>query len=61
MTAPIRWLAIDFGERRIGLAISDPDGQLALPLETHQRRDDRSAARFIGRLVKANGLSGLLL
>lgn len=33
-----RVLAIDFGERRIGLALSDPSATVALPLGTLQRR-----------------------
>ncbi|NJD19187.1 MAG: Holliday junction resolvase RuvX [Gemmatimonadetes bacterium] len=34
----MRALGIDFGERRIGLALSDPTGTIASPLETVQRR-----------------------
>jgi len=34
----MRVLGIDFGERRIGLALSDPTGTLASPLETVVRR-----------------------
>ena len=33
-----RWLAIDWGERRIGLAISDPTGTLATPAGVILRR-----------------------
>jgi len=33
-----RWLAIDWGERRIGLAISDPSGTIASPAGVVQRR-----------------------
>jgi putative Holliday junction resolvase len=33
-----RWLAIDLGERRIGLAISDPTGTIASPAGFVQRR-----------------------
>jgi putative Holliday junction resolvase len=36
----MRTLGLDVGERRIGVAISDPDGRLALPLRTHERRGD---------------------
>jgi putative Holliday junction resolvase len=32
-----RVLAIDPGERRLGLAVSDPSGVIALPLETRRR------------------------
>lgn len=31
MTDRGRWLAVDWGERRIGLAISDPSGTIASP------------------------------
>lgn len=34
----MRVLGIDFGERRIGLALSDPSGTLASPLPTLKRR-----------------------
>jgi putative Holliday junction resolvase len=29
----MRWLGVDFGEIRVGLAISDPDERMAVPLE----------------------------
>ena len=34
----MRALGVDFGLRRIGLAVSDPTGTVATPLETLQRR-----------------------
>jgi putative Holliday junction resolvase len=34
----MRVLGIDFGERRVGLALSDPTGTLATPLPTVKRR-----------------------
>jgi len=39
----MRILAVDFGERRIGLATSDAAGVLATPRSTLQRRDDERA------------------
>lgn len=30
----MKYLAIDFGEKRVGLALSDPDGRLAFPHKT---------------------------
>jgi putative Holliday junction resolvase len=33
-----RWMAIDWGERRIGLAISDPSGIIASPAGVIERR-----------------------
>lgn len=38
-----RILAVDFGERRIGLAVSDPTGTIASPLPTLKRRAGKRA------------------
>ena len=38
-----RWLAIDWGERRIGLAISDPAGIIASPAGVIERRAGKRA------------------
>jgi len=43
----MRTLGLDVGERRIGLAISDPDGRLALPMGTHQRSGGDDAASIV--------------
>ncbi len=40
----MRTLGLDVGDRRIGVAISDPDGRIAVPLATHQRRGGNDAA-----------------
>ncbi|MBV9866213.1 MAG: Holliday junction resolvase RuvX [Abitibacteriaceae bacterium] len=37
----MRYLAIDFGERRIGLAVSDDTGTFASPLATRERKGRR--------------------
>lgn len=57
----MRTLAIDFGERRIGLAISDENGRMALPLETLLRKSDREAIRSIRRVVEREGVQELLV
>ena len=46
-------MALDYGERRIGVAITDPTGTLALPLETlvRERSGDAAALKRIARLV----------
>jgi putative Holliday junction resolvase len=48
----MRILAVDFGERRIGLATSDASGQIATPRRTLLRRDDVSAVEEIGRFCR---------
>jgi putative holliday junction resolvase len=48
-----RWLAIDWGERRIGLAISDPTGTIASPAGMIERRTGKRApiAELVRRAV----------
>ena len=48
----MRCLGLDVGDRRIGIAISDPDGRLAVPLETLHRQDRRQDIDAIAALVE---------
>lgn len=48
----MRCLGLDVGDRRIGIAISDPDGRLAVPLETLYRQDRRQDIDTIAALVE---------
>jgi putative Holliday junction resolvase len=57
----MRVLGIDFGERRIGIAISDPGGSFALPLTTLPRRDDASAVREIAALAREEGIGRIVV
>jgi len=61
MPSVMRSLGIDFGERRIGLAISDPEGRLAVPLTTLERRNDRAAVREIAEIARREGVGRLVL
>jgi putative pre-16S rRNA nuclease len=57
----MRWLGIDFGERRIGLAISDPEGRLAVPLTTLARASDRAAAARIAEIARREEVERLVV
>jgi len=57
----MRTLAIDFGERRIGLALSDPEGRVAVPLTTLQRTSDRAALREIAEIVRREEVEALVV
>ena len=53
-----RWMAIDWGERRIGLAISDPTGTIASPAGAIERRAGKRAP--VAELVRrASALEAL--
>jgi len=47
----MRILGLDFGARRIGVAISDPTGSTAQPLTVIEKKDDEAAIRRISELV----------
>jgi putative Holliday junction resolvase len=57
------FLAIDYGARRLGLALSDSDGRLALPLETQTRRpnDGRGDIAALVALIRARGVEAIVL
>ena len=56
-----RILAIDYGQRRIGLAVSDPLGITAQGLETLTVNSSEDALAKIEQLVKAYSVSGIIL
>jgi putative Holliday junction resolvase len=64
----MRSLGVDFGARRIGLALSDPSGSLARPWRTLERRDanDAVVAASLAREIMAlaagdEGLAAVVL
>lgn len=57
----VRSLGIDFGEKRIGIALSDPEGSFAVPLTTLARKDDRAAVRQIVEIARREGVERLVV
>jgi putative Holliday junction resolvase len=57
----VRILGIDFGARRIGIAISDEDGRVAVPHSTLERRSDAAAVRAIAELARREGVGALVV
>jgi putative Holliday junction resolvase len=61
MTLPGRILAIDYGSRRMGLAVSDQLGITAQGLETLQRRNKRSDFARLERVIRENQVQEIVL
>lgn len=61
MSTMSRILAIDFGERRIGLALSDPLGITAQGLPTIDTKKIKDVFGFIGNLVTEKGVDKLVV
>lgn len=61
MSVMTKALGIDFGERRIGLAVSDPEGRYAVPLTVIERQTDRRAAYEIAAIARREEAERLVL
>src|SRR5262245_46229550 len=63
MGASVRTMALDYGERRIGVAVSDPDGVFAQPLLSLDRRQLRGKKLWsrLAALVREHGAERLVL
>ena len=58
----MRVLGVDFGRKRIGLAVSDPTGSVATPLETvHRRAGKRPPLAELERIGKALGIEHVVV
>jgi putative Holliday junction resolvase len=58
---PGRVLAIDLGDRRMGLALSDPLGLTAQGLPTVERRNRREDMNYLKSLARKNAVSTIVL
>jgi putative Holliday junction resolvase len=57
----VRILGLDVGDRRVGVAISDPNGRVAVPLRTLQRVSVLEVVAAIARLVTEEEVSAIIV
>jgi putative Holliday junction resolvase len=57
----MRLLALDVGDRRIGVAVSDPTGLIATPLAVVHRASKAEDFRRIAQLVREQEAAGLVV
>ena len=57
----MKTLAIDFGEKRVGIAISDADGRIAMPLTTLWRQSDAQIIAEIARITADEHVDDLVV
>ena len=57
----MRILAVDWGERRIGLAVSDPSGTIASPLETLVVRGEADAIERVAAVAVAEEAESIVV
>ncbi len=49
----MKYIAFDIGDKRIGVAVSDPFGSMALPLETYYRKNFNKDLEYLANLAKS--------
>jgi putative Holliday junction resolvase len=60
-TPPGRLLGLDLGDARIGVAVSDPDGRVAVPVGTVRVGQPPGELKAIRALVAEHGAVGVIL
>lgn len=56
-----RLLGLDFGDRRIGVAVSDELGLTAQPVLTLVRKNTKQDLKSLGRLLRKYGCTGIVM
>ncbi|HEX3570635.1 MAG TPA: Holliday junction resolvase RuvX [Acidobacteriaceae bacterium] len=56
-SAPIRIMALDVGDKRIGIALTDPLGYTVQPLMTLHAKTPRADIKSIARLIRKHGVT----
>lgn len=56
-----RLLGVDYGTKRIGLAVTDADRVIASPLATYERKDKDTDARFFLSLVENEEIGAIVV
>ena len=57
----IRWMGVDFGDKRIGLALADSETQLAMPWQNYSRRTPDTDADYFRAICRAEGINRIVV
>lgn len=58
---PGRLLGVDYGARRVGLALSDADRRIAVPLAIHDRQGNPHNAGYFQQLIQKEAITGIVV
>lgn len=56
-----RLLGLDYGSKRIGLAVSNADQTISSPVENYTRRDEPQDARYLKRMAEEYRIVGIVV
>lgn len=57
----MKYLGIDYGDRRIGVAVSDPAGKIAFPRKTIANRGFQKTFAELMRIIEEENVSGIII
>jgi len=57
----MRSLGLDVGDRRIGVAMSDPSGIVASPLTIIERKNDIADIEAVADIIRRNGIGHIVI
>lgn len=60
----MRYMGLDFGSKTVGVAVSDPFGWTAQPIETIERKDEANLVATIqrlGEIITSNNVEAIVL
>ena len=60
-SSSMRYLGVDYGSKRIGVALSDPSGSMAFPECVIENKGLRKAAEELLRLAREKGVEAVVL
>ena len=55
-----RYMSLDLGDKRIGIAVSDPFNSYALPLHTYQRKNLKTDLQYVLDIAKQKGITAIV-
>ena len=53
-------MSLDLGDKRIGIAVSDPFNSYALPLHTYQRKNLKTDLQYVLDIAKQKGITAIV-
>jgi putative Holliday junction resolvase len=57
----MKYLAVDYGEKRVGLAVSDPAGKLAFPFKTLHNHGKKALAEELVALMDEHAVDAVVI
>lgn len=57
----MKYLGIDYGEKRIGIAVSDPEAKIAFPLKTVSAGSEKNAIQELAVLIRKEKINKIIM